>query len=131
MRGLSSTFLMGFLVLTLGACASREGPATGPLPPGAQEQEARVQVTNNNWSDMTVYAVRDGHRVRLGTVTSMATQIFDLPRAILGAAANVQLVANPIGGRSSIRTPPVSVWPGQTVQFMIENQPGLSNTSVW
>jgi hypothetical protein len=116
------------IALSAGACAGNSGPQDGPLPP--RGNTATVRVTNNNWADMNVYAERGGMRLRLGTVTTMATRAFKLPRTLMNGNGNVRLVADPIGSRESHVTSPVQVWPGQTVAFRIENHIAISSITV-
>lgn len=117
------------IAAALGACAPTSGLQSGPAP--SEGRSASVRVTNNNWADMTVYMLRAGMRVRLGTVTSMATQSFRIPPSVLGGEGDVRLVADPIGSRETHLTLPVQVWPGQTVAFKIENHIAVSSVSVW
>lgn len=122
-------FLPALLVtLSLGACATNSGPQSGPLP--SESGTANVRVTNNNWADMNVYAERGGMRVRLGTVTTMGSRLFRLPRALMNGNGDVRLVADPIGSRETHVTSPVQVWPGQTVAFRIENHIAISSITV-
>jgi hypothetical protein len=116
------------ILLSTAACAPGMADSNGPVP---ARSDIEVQVTNNNWSDMTVYAVRAGMRTRLGTVTSMNTMRFDLPTAYAQAGADVHLVADPIGSRDAYSTQPIQIVPGQTVDFTIENHLAISNVAVW
>lgn len=116
------------LAVLLGACGSRRGPQVGPM--AGSGQPAAVQVINNNWADMTVYVESSGTRKRLGTVTSMARRRFRVPASQLGATGEVRLVADPIGARNALVTFPVQMWPGQTVEFTIENQLATSSVVV-
>lgn len=97
----------------------------------AGETEATVLVTNNNWSDMTVYASRNGAVMRLGTVTSMTTERFTLPSPLVVGSGNLQLVADPLGSTNTYRTQPLLVSPGQQVEFILQNNLALSTLSVW
>lgn len=115
------------LALTLGACAST-GSQRSPLPP--EMTQTRVEVTNHNWSDMRVYVVRAGNRFRLGTVSSMATAVFSLPRT-LSTTSGLQLIADPIGSREVHMTQPLNVTPGQLVSFKIENHLAISSVAIW
>lgn len=124
------TSALAALLLAAGlAGCSSEGPQSGPLPPGSAE--ARVDVRNNNWLDMAVYAERGSMRVRLGTVTSMGKQLLTIPRNMLASATSIRLIAAPIGSTENYMTYPVDVWPGDTVEFTIENNMGISNVSTW
>lgn len=108
------------IALPLSACGPGiDGPAESAPLAG---DEVRVEVTNHNWSDMAVYVVRSGARHRLGMVTSMQTQTFELPSTVASStAAKVRFEADPIGSTESYTTQPVQVWPGGTVEFSIEN----------
>lgn len=116
------------IALTLSACAGNNGAPAGPATRSAS---AQVEVTNNNWADMNVYAERSGMRVRLGTVTSMGTRKFQLPPSILVSNGDFRLIADPIGSNHPYATSAIQVWPGQTVVFRIENHLAISSVSVW
>jgi uncharacterized cupredoxin-like copper-binding protein len=88
-----------------------------------------VRVTNNNWSDMTIYLVRSGARQRLGTVTSQSTDTFVVPSYILSSSAQVYLMADPIGSTRTFTSAPVLIHPGQTAEWQLENSLALS--SMW
>ena len=118
--------LMAFL---LSACASGSSPQSGPAP--SIGESAMVRVSNNNWADMNVYMVRSGMRVRLGTVTTMGTRSFRVPKSLMNASGELRLVADPIGSQDVHVSQPVQVWPGQTVQFKIENHLAISSVAVW
>ena len=117
------------LILATAACSGAgENRPDGPLPPDAS---TTVEVTNRNWSDMVVYAVRAGTRHRLGTVTSMTTRQLRVPRGLASGGSGVLLVADPIGGREYFNTGRIMVGPGQQIQLTLENHLPLSNYSVW
>lgn len=88
-----------------------------------------VRVTNNNWSDMTIYVVRDGLRHRLGTVTSQTTERFAVPTHFMAASGRVHLLADPIGSRNTFLSSPIVITPGQTAEWQLENSLALS--SIW
>jgi hypothetical protein len=115
------------LILLLGACSTKGAQNKATV----LERQTRVEVTNHNWLDMRVYVVRAGNRFRLGTVSTMGTQVFQLPRAFSTYAGGLQLVADPIGSREFHMTQPLSIAPGQLVSFKIENHLAISTVSVW
>lgn len=102
---------------------------TAPLPPLAQS--ATIEVENNNWSDMVVYAVHHNRRVRLGMVSSMNRRVFDLPSTALFSVSDLRLLAAPIGSSAEYLTDPIHVDGGQRVEFRIENVMSISNWAVW
>lgn len=97
----------------------------------AGETETTVLVTNNNWSDMTLYATRNGAMTRLGSVTSMSTERFRLPSPLVVGSGNLQLVADPLGSSQTYRSPPLLVSAGQQIEFTLQNNLALSTLSVW
>ena len=117
---------------SLSACAS-QGAMQG-MPANAFTGEvgtdATIEVTNYNWADMTVYAVRNGTRIRLGSVMSMATEQFTLPRGMVGTT-DMHIMADPVGSRHTYSTRPVLVVAGQTLQLRLENNIEMSSVSVW
>jgi hypothetical protein len=136
MRSVLATAVAVLSVVVLGgACAPAAPGGGGSLAPGMYPGESdappRVRVTNNNWSNMTVYAVRGTSRIRLGMVTSMATQVFRLPDAVAAGAGGVRLLADPIGGTEQFLTPAVQVSRGDEVKLEIHNQLQISSVSVW
>ena len=85
-----------------------------------------VTVENNNWSDMRLYALRNGIRYRLGTVVSFTEERFQLPRHLQPDIEPVQLLAAPIGGTRSVRSYPVYLSEGAELVWMLQNNLALS-----
>ncbi len=121
----SSALVAGLLI---SACASG-GPRSGALSP--ERTQTRVEVSNQNWSDMRIYAVRGGSRFRLGMVSSMSTQVFRLPRTLANGSEGIQLIADPIGSREMHMTQRLTITPGQLVSFRVENHLAISSVSIW
>lgn len=114
---------------TMTGCAANSTVQDGPARP--MEAAARVEVTNNNWSDMAVYVERGGMVNRLGTVTSMTSSSFRIPKTMMSQSGSLRLIADPIGGVDRYLTQPLNVWPGQRVEFKIENHLAISSIAVW
>lgn len=134
MRSLLTTAVAVLSAATLGgACApAAPGGAGAPAPElfAGAAAPPTVRVTNNNWSNMNVYAVRGTSRFRLGMVTSMATEVFRLPDA-LADAGGMRLLADPIGGSEQFITPTVQVRSGEVVRLELQNQLQVSSISVF
>lgn len=111
----------------LGACAPSGQQPGQPVP----AHTSTVRVTNQNWSDMTVYVVQNGSRVRLGMVTSMSTSTFRLPAAASRGVASVRIVADPIGSNRGFTSDALQVYPGQQVALMVQNSLQMSTVAVW
>ena len=136
MRSVLATAVAVLSVVVLGgACAPAASGGAASLPPelspGGTGAPPTVRVTNNNWSNMTVYAVRGTTRFRLGMVTSMATEVFRLPASLTSGATGVRLLADPIGGTEQFLTPAVFVGRGEEVKLDLHNQLQISSVTVW
>jgi hypothetical protein len=94
------------------------------------EDGAVLQVANNSWSDMNVYVVRGSMRQRLGTVGSLGTGKFRLPRHIFTSPEPMRLLADPIGSTRPYLSPPLLVNPGQVVEWRLENNVQLSSAFI-
>lgn len=98
--------------LFLGGCAS----AGGAEPP-----YATVVVENDNTATVNIYAVRNGSRFRLGTVTGLATQEFQLRRHMLGSAGDLRLVIDPIGSQRNYPTQSIIVDEGDVIELRVSS----------
>jgi hypothetical protein len=128
MRTAPAKLLGLLLALTFAGCGTGRQHPTADAP---ERAPTVVTVTNNNWSDMVVYLLRSTMRTRLGTVTSMNTQEFEIPASLIGPAATLRLQAAPIGSRRQHVTPPIYVGPGQQINYTIQNQLSISTVTVW
>jgi len=121
LAGVAAAALLAF------GCVHRN---TATVDAGNRDAEAMVHVANNNWSDMNVYVVRGSMRQRLGTVSSLGTGRFRLPRHIFTSPEPMRLLADPIGGAQPYMSPPLLVNPGQVVEWRLENNVQLSSAFI-
>jgi len=119
--------ILAGIALVAPGCSSSARPANGPLP---RDVQTTVRVSNQNWSDMVVYALSNGLRVRLGTVTSMSTRRLAVPKHLLTASGEFRLAADPIGAPQGFVTQPIQVYPGSRIEFTIQNNLPISSYSV-
>lgn len=112
----------------LAACAT--GASLDDRPRGADGSQAQVRVTNNNWSDVRVFVEREGLRVRLGSVTTMATEVFRLPAALAESSGLIRLIADPIGSGDRHVTHSIMIWPGQLIDYTVSNDLAISSAFV-
>ena len=114
----------GLFVLLLGAvttsCLGRRGPADD------LSRAITVSVENHNWQDVTVFVLRPGQRIRLGTVRSMADRRFDLPPSFRSAEV-ISLVAEVIGSSERRGTGRIMVRDHSEVLWTLENRLALSS----
>jgi hypothetical protein len=107
-----------FLLVTLAACAGRSQDA-GPEPGNSA---AMVRVENLGFTDMVIYAVSSGQRVRLGMATGNSTKTFTVPAYLTAGAGPIRFLADPIGADRAPVSEEMSVQPGDVVTLTIPPQ---------
>jgi hypothetical protein len=127
LKTLALTLATGFSVAACGSSA----PANGPRPERAEQPRTEVRVENNSWSDVNVYAVEGGMRMRLGTVTSMHRERLLVPMSGGLFTRNVRLIAVPIGNTETFVSPELQVSRGQALAFTIQNRLAISSVAVY
>ncbi len=90
-----------------------------------------VQVTNHNWRDVRVFVVRARTRFRLGTVTSMNSREYVLPRTRLPEGAVVQILVEVIGTTDYVITNPIRIESGMVIDYTIELALSHSSWVTW
>ena len=95
----SNLLLVGMLLLA--GCATG-GSARNPFDPSdtrgsGSEEPIRIEVQNLNFNDVTVWAMRQGQRIRLGRVTGKTDEEF---RINWNLAVPISFVIDVTGGRS-------------------------------
>jgi hypothetical protein len=81
-----------------------------------------VQVQNQGFSDMVVYAISGGQRIRPGLATGHSTNSFTIPRQLVRGAGPIRFLADPIGGNRSPVSEEMTVHPGDVVTLTIPPQ---------
>ena len=79
-----------------------------------------VVVSNNNPLDMTVYAVNQSMRIRLGTVSTASTQRFTLQLHQISPTGELQLMADPVGSRRTMTSEIIHVFAGQAIEWTLQ-----------
>ena len=102
------------MLAVLIACGPRAGD-TGAEP----KSLAQVRVENQGFTDMVIYALNGGQRVRLGLATGHSTNTFSIPRYLTSGAGPLRFVADPIGGDRTPVSEEMSVQPGDIVTLTI------------
>lgn len=108
--------IIAFAALLTGlvACSVRRDPNTADL-----REPTVVQVDNQGFLDMTVYAARSSQRVRLGIANGNAKTNFNIPSILMSGLTALHFVADPIGGRRTSVSQEITVAPGDTVVLTI------------
>jgi hypothetical protein len=105
------------MLATASACAGR-APETAAEP----TESAAVQVQNQGFSDMVVYAINGGQRIRLGLATGNSTNTFTIPRHLIRGAGGIRFLADPVGGNRTPVSEEMTVNPGDIVTLTIPPQ---------
>ena len=102
------------LALSLSACAHHVPPASnGPQP------DTYVYVDNQGFTDMDIYAISGGQRIRLGTAVGVRKSKFKLPDFLVGGMQQVRFLARPIAGNRSPVSEQITIEPGEDVTLTI------------
>ena len=111
----TSSIVFALLLAGIAACNAftRGSGATN------QNQPTILQVDNQGFQDMDVYAVRLGQRVRLGLATGIHKTTFTIPSSLVSGLTPMRFVADPIGGRRPSVSQEITVAPGDTVLMTI------------
>ena len=89
-----------------------------------------VEVTNNHWQDIVVYATRFGSRVRIGEVTSQSQRTLTIPKAFMGSDGTVGLQVSLIGSGGVFRTDQLHVSPDEMIVLSVQNNLGTSSWAI-
>lgn len=116
--------------LLLGSTACTTGGASRtPFEPRV-EARTEVEVKNQLFDDVTVYAVTpDGAARRLGVVSGFSSRTLRLPFGWLGSAP-IQLHARSLASRVSHDSNPLLLQSGQRAGWVIETNPALSGATL-
>jgi len=129
--------LVALVALSAACGASRSSPASPapkPSATSAQTEESgtsktRVDIDNQNFSDMDIYLIDRGTRVLLGSATGLSKTTLEIPTGAARSSWQIRLLADPIGDGLPISTPSLLVAPGQNVYWTIGSNPSNSFAS--
>jgi hypothetical protein len=107
-------FALAMLGLALAACGGSRSRGAA-----AQQPRTSVRVENQGFSDMTVYAIRSGQRVRLGIATGNTTTTFTIPPNLIFGATPLRFLADPIGSNRTPVSDEITVQPGDQVRLVL------------
>lgn len=112
------TFLLISASLAFAACGGKP-PENQPEP--SANEGTTIEVVNHSSSDMDIYLVRIGERVRIGTAIANVTTKFNLLPAQTAGVGLVTFVARPvIGGLArTISSEPTVLRAGDTITLDI------------
>lgn len=116
--------VLGLVVALMGCLATPRTAETHP------RQGLRVVVDNENWHDVTVYAVHGGIASRLCQVVSFQRAGCTVPPALAPEGEGVQLAARTFAEGQVFVTDEISAHAGDVILLTLENQLPMSHYSV-
>ena len=115
-RSLAAPLIAGALLFTTGCGLLPGGDNGGLFGERRARPLIRIEVTNLNFQDATLHALRGGERHRLGTVSGKGSAVYNLEwRNPLPLQIEIDLLA---GGRCTTR--PITLDPGDEYALQIE-----------
>ena len=109
------SIVAAILIASAAACSTFSRGSSAP----DQNQPTVVEVDNQGFQDMDVYAVRSGQRWRLGLATGASKTKLTIPRTLLSGLTPLRFIADPIGGKRASVSQEITVGPGDTVVMTI------------
>ena len=103
------------LALTVVSCKTLARGSANDTPAGPTV----VQVDNQGFLDMTVYASRSGQRSRIGIAPGNSKSNLEVPRTLISGLTPIRFIADPIGGNRASVSQEINVIPGDTVVLTI------------
>lgn len=102
------------LAVSLAACAHHARAGGNESQP-----DAYVTVDNQSFSDMDIYVLSGGQRIRLGSATGERRTRMKIPGYVIGGTQQVRFLARPIAGNRLPVTEQIPVQPGDEVTLTI------------
>ena len=117
-RGLMRAFMAGALLLLLGSALTACN-TTAPQEAVPEVESFTVRLYNSNPLDVTVYALYNGSRYRLGQLGTTQTERFTLPPDLVVVSPLIRLEADPIGSAVIIFIDEFVVVPGEEIALTV------------
>ena len=121
--------LIPMFALALGTAVAAQAQDTDvrAAAQASVRQGVTINVVNNNWLAMRVYVIVGSVRYRLGTVNGLGRQTLKVPVGVVSNGNDIRLVAVPFAQRSATYTREMLVYPGDELEYRIEQRLALSN----
>ena len=109
------SFVFAAAVISVTACNGFKRGSGSANP----NEPTTLQVDNQQFLDMAVYAVRSVERIRLGTATGNGKTNLRIPSALVTGLTPLRFIADPIGSTRASISEEITVAPGDTVVLTI------------
>jgi hypothetical protein len=117
----SRTLLRALALVLAIAVGCRSGGT--PRANGDTPLRTTIDVQNQGFNDMTVYAITNGSRTRLGLAPGNKTTVLTIPDYLLNGTTFLRFVADPIGGNRTPVTEEIDVSAGDQIVMIINPGP--------
>lgn len=118
----AAAFLFVLAVIPGGCAEPHRGPWEAPSPAALT-----LEVRNNNYLDVAIYAHTDGQHLRLGSVTGQSHATLEIPTSVVVRADGFRLEVDPVGARDSYVTERIVASPGAIVVLDVGSVLGMSS----
>lgn len=112
LRRLAILVILGILLPAVSCIPWRDREDPWPRD---RPRTVSLEVRNQHFNEVVVYLMPDGVRQRLGTVTGVSTQMFDLPTPVAERPGGLRFMVSPIGSRETYRTETIVPSPGDII----------------
>lgn len=92
MSVLTRTLLLLMVTLLMAACGAQRSAGA------SDDGSATVEVRNQSWSDMRIYATSGSQRTRLGLVSASSTAELRIPAPVVAGGRDISFLADAIAG---------------------------------
>lgn len=86
---------------------------------GGRAPFAELHIDNDNPRIVTVYAVRNGTRMRLGTVNGVSSHTFPLRQSMIGSTGQLRVLVEPLGSNNRYFSDPIFVNEGDVIELTV------------
>jgi hypothetical protein len=128
------------VVILLAAAACMVGCLHRRLPPQEVAEETAVtgpadtvflEVENHNWSDVNIFVLLDGRRLRLTNATAAKTTNFAFHRRTFGRLGTFRLLVVRLAGNDRYVTESLVMSGRSTIVLTVESPLSRSSVGVW
>ncbi|HUF70548.1 MAG TPA: hypothetical protein VMM79_18005 [Longimicrobiales bacterium] len=119
--------LLFLLALMTASCFGRPSRNAAAM---AAARRITVEVENNHWSTVVIYAVINGQTVRLGEVDTGVTRALLTPAGVDPSIVQLRLRVDPIGRREIYQSGSFWVHGGSRVLLTVENDLRASSVRI-
>lgn len=105
-------------LLGAGTVACRHN-AAAPGTERPASEKTTLKVENQGFSDMDIFVLSGGQRIRLGLATGNHTTMFTIPPYLAAGLEPLRFIADPVGSNRAPVSDEITVHPGDQVTLTI------------